>query len=189
MDRQSINADISFELGISLLGGCMAYHDRSELSSAARTPRKRRGLAHNNSPTLDVVQAVDLGGLTGHLGYLMRRAQIWIFQDFISTLATLDIRPAQYSVLTVIDAISNALGIERARLVHLLNGLEVRKFVERRASATDQRAHALYLTAKGRSALSDIRALAQEHEQNVSVRFGRKNRQMLLRLLTSFASG
>jgi len=196
-DRQSVDAEISFGLGISLLGECMAYHNRSEISSAARTPRKRRVLTHNNSPTLDVVQAVDLGGLTGHLGYLMRRAQIWIFQDFISTLEAVDIRPAQYSVLTVIDAnpgltqmsISKALGIERARLVHLLNGLEVRKFVERRASATDQRAHALYLTAKGRSALSDIRALAQEHEQHVAVRFGRKNRQMLLRLLAPFASG
>ncbi|MFZ3249249.1 MAG: MarR family transcriptional regulator, partial [Pseudolabrys sp.] len=43
-----------------------------------------------------MAQIVDLDGLTEHLGYLMRRAQIWVFQDFIRTLAAVDIRPAQY---------------------------------------------------------------------------------------------
>ena len=62
----------------------------------------------------------------------MRRFQIWIFQDFIRTLAAADIRPTQYSVLTVIGAnpglsqmaVAQRLGIERARLVHLLDSLE-----------------------------------------------------------------
>ena len=71
-----------------------------------------------------------------------RRAQIWIFQDFIRTLAEVNIRPAQYSVLIVIEAnhglsqsaLSQTLGIERARLVRLLDSLEARKFVQRRRS-------------------------------------------------------
>ena len=33
---------------------------------------------------------------TGHLGYSVRRLQVWIFQDFVRTLAAFDIRPAQY---------------------------------------------------------------------------------------------
>src|SRR5215210_6710525 len=45
---------------------------------------------------------LSLGMLDGHLGYYLRRAQIWIFQDFIRTLEGLDLRPAEFSVLAVI---------------------------------------------------------------------------------------
>jgi DNA-binding HxlR family transcriptional regulator len=146
----------------------MANHERTENRSQPRPPRKRQAVTHDNATTSQIAQIVELDGLTEHLGYLMRRAQIWVFQDFIRTLAAVDIRP---------------------RLVHLLNGLEARKFVERRGSKTDRRSHALHLTAKGRSALADIKALAQEHEQHLAERVGRKDHQLLLRLLACFASG
>ena len=145
----------------------------------------------------DLPRGVDLGGLTGHLGYLVRRAQLWIFQDFIRTLAILDIRPAEYSVLTVIGrnaglkqmALASTLGIERARLVHLLDRLERRGLVQRRASATDRRSHALHLTAKGRKMLARIEVLASEHEQHVVARVGGEHHKELLRLLALFAFG
>ena len=163
----------------------------TRLETSFPEPRKRHGLTHNNA------QAVDLDGLNAHLGYLIRRAQIWVFQDFIRTLAAIDIRPAQYSVLTLIDAnpgltqmaLSKTLGIERARLVHLLNGLESRRLVERRSSKTDRRSHAMHLTAKGRGALVGIKALAQEHEQRLAERVGRKHHRQLLRILAVFAYG
>lgn len=175
----------------------MANHEHTENRSQPRPPGKRLSIMDDKTMRSRATAIVDLGGLTEHLGYLMRRAQIWVFQDFIRTLATVNIRPAQYSVLTVINAnagmtqmsLSKALGIERARLVHLLNELEARKFVDRRGSKTDRRSHALHLTAKGRSALANIKALAQEHEQHLADRVGRKNHQLLLRLLACFASG
>ena len=175
----------------------MANHEHTENRSQPRPPGKRPPVTDDKTMRSRAAVIVDLGGLTEHLGYLIRRAQIWVFQDFISTLATVNIRPAQYSVMTVINAnagmtqmsLSKALGIERARLVHLLNELEARKFVDRRGSKTDRRSHALHLTAKGRSALADIKALAQEHEQHLADRVGRKNHQLLLRLLVCFASG
>ncbi len=45
-----------------------------------------------------------LGQLDHHLGYFLRRLQIWVFQDFIQTLAPMKVRPAQYSVLLIIEA-------------------------------------------------------------------------------------
>ena len=101
---------------------------------------------------------IGLDALAGHAGYAVRRFQIWIFQDFIRTLAAVDIRPTQYSVMTVIGAnpglsqmaVAKRLGIERARLVHLLDSLEHRDLVSRVRSATDRRSHALHLTARGR---------------------------------------
>src|SRR5690348_16351341 len=46
---------------------------------------------------------VDLGQLPGLIGYVLRRAQLAVFQDFFAAFAPHNIRPAQFSVLTVID--------------------------------------------------------------------------------------
>lgn len=137
---------------------------------------------------------IGLDALAGHAGYAVRRFQIWIFQDFIRTLAAVDIRPTQYSVMTVIGAnpglrqmaVAKRLGIERARLVHLLDSLEGRKFVSRIPSITDRRSHALHLTARGRTALAKFKRLAAEHERHVAEKIGKTNREQLLRILADF---
>jgi DNA-binding MarR family transcriptional regulator len=137
---------------------------------------------------------IDLDGLTGHAGYAVRRFQLWIFQDFIKTLAVVDIRPTQYSVMTVIGAnpglsqmaVAKRLGIERARLVHLLDSLEARDFVSRTASPTDRRSHALHLTARGRTALAQFKRLAAAHERHVADKIGKENRERLLQILACF---
>ena len=129
----------------------MTDHNHPASGSPRSAPMRRQASGNGGAAAGEADQSVHLGRLTGHLGYLVRRAQIWIFQDFIRTLAAVDIRPAQYSVLIVIEAnpgltqtsLSQTLGIERARLVHLLDGLEARKFVRRWRSARDRRSHAL----------------------------------------------
>jgi DNA-binding MarR family transcriptional regulator len=164
---------------------------------AAAAGAGRRASARGPGKASADARKVDLDGLTEHAGYLIRRAQLWIFQDFTRTLAVLDIRPAQYSVLTVINAnpglsqisLSQALGIERARLVHLLDGLEERGFVTRVPSATDRRSHALHLTPEGRRAFVRIRALALEHERRLIERVGLEHCKTLSRLLAVFAHG
>jgi len=173
---------------------------RRERAAPVQMKRKpRRGAAPpSRSRRADAQpRPIDLDGLTKHLGYLVRRAQLWIFQDFVRTLADLNIRPAQYSVLIVIDAnagltqmaLANALGIERARLVHLLNALEARRLVRRMAATNDRRSHALHLTAEGRKILNQARLNASEHEQQLAERVGAENHKQLLSLLSVFASG
>lgn len=155
--------------------------------------RSRRGRSNRN----DAAPSVDLDGLNGHLGYLLRRAQVWIFQDFNKTLATLEIRPAQYSVLAVIDAnpglsqmaLARALGIERARLVHVLDSLEGRNLLQRAPSTSDRRSHAMHLTPEGRIFLRKVKDLAAEHESHVAKKFGSLRRQQLLRLLSALKYG
>ena len=123
---------------------------------------------------------VRLGDLERHLGYFIRRAQVWVFQDFIRTLKALDISPAQYSVLLVIDAnaglsqsaLATMLGVQRARLVRVLDGLDARGLTRRLQSASDGRTHALRLTPKGETTLSRARALAAQHEARLIDRLG-----------------
>jgi predicted transcriptional regulator len=97
---------------------------------------------------------VNLSVLNDRLGYFVRRLQVWIFQDFVRRLLPIDISPAQFSVLVVIDAnsglsqaeLADTLAIERARLVRLLNRLERRGLTQRLPSSGDRRRHALQLT-------------------------------------------
>jgi DNA-binding MarR family transcriptional regulator len=139
-------------------------------------------------------RAVDLGVLQGHLGYFLRRAQVAVFQDFIRTLASIDIRPAQYSVLVVIGAnaglsqtdVAQILGIERARLVRLLDLLEKRGLTQRLPSPTDRRSHVLRLTPAGQQTLKRAKALAAEHEQRLLERLGPAHHGLMLDALCDF---
>ena len=107
-----------------------------------------------------------------HLGYFVRRVQVWVFQDFIRRLASVDISPAQFSVLVVISANSGlsqsqlaaTLGIERARPARLLHRLERRGLTQRLPSSADGRRHALRLTREGQKLLGRAKGLAAQHE-------------------------
>ena len=46
---------------------------------------------------------INYGPLHDSIGYALRRAQVAVFQNFYEAFAELDIRPAQYSVLTIIE--------------------------------------------------------------------------------------
>jgi DNA-binding MarR family transcriptional regulator len=138
--------------------------------------------------------AIELGVLDGHLGYFIRRVQIWVFQDFIRTLAQIDISPAQFSVLAVISGNSGlsqaelaaTLGIERARLARLLHRLQGRGLIQRLESSDDGRRHALQLTVQGRTLLTRAKTLAARHERRLIERLGPERHCMLLAALRDF---
>ncbi|HWV54516.1 MarR family transcriptional regulator [Pseudorhodoplanes sp.] len=154
-------------------------------SPAAAPPRERK-------PRRDI----DLDVLDSHLGYSLRRAQVWVFQDFIRTLSVIDIRPAQYSVLVVIGAnpglsqaeLADRLAIERARLVHMLDHLQRRGLTERLPSPNDRRTHALQLTKEGQRVLKRAKALAARHEARLAEKLGDGAREQMLALLDVFVT-
>jgi DNA-binding MarR family transcriptional regulator len=154
--------------------------DSPAAAPLSRPPKSRRDIA------LDVLDT--------HLGYALRRAQVWVFQDFIRTLSVIDIRPAQYSVLTVIGAnpglsqaeLADRLAIERARLVHMLDHLQKRGLTERLPSPTDRRTHALQLTKDGQKLLKRAKALAARHEAKLAEKMGAGARDKVMELLQVF---
>jgi DNA-binding MarR family transcriptional regulator len=140
---------------------------------------------------------IELDVLNTHLGYALRRAQVWVFQDFIRTLSVIDIRPAQYSVLAVIGAnpglsqaeLADRLAIERARLVHMLDHLQKRGLTERLPSPTDRRTHALQLTKDGQKLLKRAKALAARHEARLTEKMGAGAREQAMEMLKVFVAG
>jgi len=137
---------------------------------------------------------IDLGVLNERLGYFVRRLQVWVFQDFIRRLASIDISPAQFSVLVVISAnrglsqseLAATLNIERARLVRLLHLLERRGLTQRLPSTADRRRHALQLTREGEKVLARAKALATQHETALKQKLGPARYQLLLATLREF---
>lgn len=160
-----------------------------------KSPRKRALALRTTAPTRRGQRpSIALGALDGHLGYFLRRLQVWVFQDFIRTLAGIDISPAQFSVLAVINAnrglsqaeLAATLAIERARLVRLLHRLERRGMIRRLRSSADGRQHALQLTAKGRTLLGRAKTLAARHEKQLVELLGAARHRMLLEALHDF---
>jgi len=150
--------------------------------------RKAAALRRGGGP------AIDLDLLNQRLGYFVRRAQVWIFQDFIGRLASIDVSPAQFSVLVVVDAnrglsqaeLAATLGIERARLVRLLHRLEQRGLVQRLPCSADGRRHALQLTRDGQRVLARAKALSEEHEAGLMKRLGPERYRLMLEAFREF---
>jgi len=137
--------------------------------------------------------ALQLGELSELLGYSLKRAQLKIFEDFLNCVAPLQLTPAQFSVLLLLDRnpgrnqteIANTLGILRPNFVAMLDGLESRDLCTRVRSANDRRSHSLALTDKGRAVLVRAKKLvASKHEARLNELLGPANRAALLAMLT-----
>src|SRR5450432_2988868 len=140
--------------------------------------------------------ALQMGELSELLGYSLKRAQLKIFEDFLRCVAPLQLTPAQFSVLLLLDKnpgrnqteIANTLGILRPNFVAMLDGLESRDLCARIRSPNDRRSHHLVLTDKGRAVLARAKKLvASKHEARLNELLGPANRAALRDMLGKIA--
>ena len=161
-----------------------------EAAKPAGPPRKENGKG------AEEVSALQLGELSELLGYSLKRAQLKVFEDFLNCVAPLQLTPAQFSVLLLLDRnpgrnqteIANTLGILRPNFVAMLDGLESRDLCARMRSTNDRRSHILVLTDKGRAVLARAKKLvATKHEARLNELLGPANRAALLDMLAKIA--
>jgi DNA-binding MarR family transcriptional regulator len=140
---------------------------------------------------------LQMGELADLLGYLLKRAQLKVFEDFLHCVAPLQLTPAQFSVLLLLDKnpgrnqteIANTLGILRPNFVSMLDALESRDLCARMRSTNDRRSHILVLTDKGRAVLARAKKLvATKHEARLNELLGPANRVALLAMLSKIAT-
>lgn len=101
-------------------------------------------------------------GERGHIGYLLRQAQVAVRQAIESSLAGLPLTLPQFSVMTVLGAHASLSGAELARLTLLtpqtinliVRNLERRGLLLRTPHPTHGRILAMALTRSGRRLLS-----------------------------------
>ncbi|MBZ0140382.1 MAG: MarR family transcriptional regulator [Pseudorhodoplanes sp.] len=159
--------------------------------ASERSPRARASGGKNSGRNDRKNVAIDISPLPDRIGYMLRRAQLAVFKNFVRCCAEFDIRPGQYAVLTVIENnpglkqidVSTALGIKRTNLVALIDLLEQRGFARREPVPADRRSYALHLTAKGKAFMSKLHARVDAHERQVRAALGEDAHDQLLPMM------
>jgi DNA-binding MarR family transcriptional regulator len=127
-------------------------------------------------------------GLADQPGFVMRQASLAVWNDLVTTLAAVELKPQSYAALLIVDTspgckqqdIADALGIARPNLVALIDALVERGLVERGVNAGDRRSYALTLTDAGRVLLDKGRAAHRLHEGRLADALSAKEAAALL---------
>jgi len=152
------------------------------------TIRAVKSAGMRNTPAVD---EVDTSYLESLIGYNARRAALTVIDVFLERLAVYDLKPVDFSVLSLIvhnpgitsRQLCTTLGILPPNLVGMINALEQRKLVTRKPHPRDGRAMGLHLTASGRKLMHDAERTAAELESEVASRLSAAETKTLIRLL------
>jgi DNA-binding MarR family transcriptional regulator len=136
-------------------------------------------------------RTLDQGLLPGLVGFHLRQAQIAVFRDFAASMGPLDITPGLFAVLVLIEAnpglkqteLARAVHLDRSTVVSVVDSLERRGLVTRRAVAHDRRSNALELTAAGVTLLRSLKRRVVAHEKRLARRLSARERATLTSLL------
>lgn len=137
------------------------------------------------------VPGLSYGDLDGHLGYVLRRAQLGGFEAFQRATAGMDITPPRYTALNIVganpglsqSALGAALGTARSGAMMLADWLETRGLAQRRRLNGDGRAWGLFLTARGKSMLASVRRRVRAEDAAFAGRLAPGELEELRRLL------
>jgi DNA-binding MarR family transcriptional regulator len=114
---------------------------------------------------------------------------------FAERLERLDLSPPHAGILGMLqrsggqsqqDA-ATSLGMHPSRMVAIVDELEQKGLIERRANPDDRRVYALFLTPLGEKALRDIAKINAEHLEALCASLDGPERQQLAELLARIA--
>ena len=136
-------------------------------------------------------RGVDTRYLQTLLGYNARRASLVIIEQFVQGMAEFDLRPVDFSVLSVVfhnpgitsRQLCAALAILPPNLVGLVKALAQRGLIERRPHPQDGRAQGLHTTPAGQELMARAEARASEIEGQAAHRLSPEEQQQLIGLL------
>jgi DNA-binding MarR family transcriptional regulator len=114
---------------------------------------------------------------------------------FAERLSAINLSPPHAGILRVVQtsggisqqSLAEHLRILPSRLVVLIDELEERGMVERRADPGDRRTYALYLTDKGRDTMKAIGRVGREHQDALLASLSTQERDLLASLLLRVA--
>lgn len=137
------------------------------------------------------VDNVDSRYLESLLGYNARRAALTVIDLFMERMAPHDLRPVDFSVLSLIRnnpgitsrQLCTALDILPPNLVGMISTFEKRNLVRRQPHPLDGRAMALFLTDDGEARMALAEPTVTQLEAEVAARLTPAEFQNLLHLL------
>ena len=134
---------------------------------------------------------IDTSYLETLLGYNARRASLTIISRFIENMAEFDLRPVDFSVLSLIGhnqgitsrELCNSLNILAPNLVTFLKVFEKRGLIARTPHPTDGRSMGLTLTKKGQQLMQKAETAALESDASAARNLSPGEQKTLTRLL------
>jgi DNA-binding MarR family transcriptional regulator len=133
----------------------------------------------------------DTAFLESLIGYNARRAALSVIAVFLRRMAPFELRPVDFSVLSVIAhnpgvtsrQICAALDILPPNLVGMVKALHKRKLIARRPHPSDRRALGLHLTPSGERLYREAQAMASALENEATSALSPEEVQTLIVLL------
>jgi len=138
-----------------------------------------------------LVEQIDTRYLQTLLGYNARRAALSIIENFVAGMAEFELRPVDFSVLSVIHhnpgitsrQLCATLSIQPPNLVGMIHRLQQRKLISRLPHPHDGRAMGLHLTDEGLAMARQAEATASMLEEKSAERLTPAERSQLIQLL------
>jgi DNA-binding MarR family transcriptional regulator len=137
------------------------------------------------------VEKIDTSYLETLLGYNARRAALVIIELFLKRMAVYDLRPVDFSVLSLIThnpgissrQLCSELNILPPNLVGMINTLEKRELILRKPHPSDGRVIGLHLSDVGSKLMKDAEQTAKALEDEAASKLTATERKTLMRLL------
>jgi DNA-binding MarR family transcriptional regulator len=137
---------------------------------------------------------VELGRLDTALGFLLRIAQLKIYERFFEEVGDRHFKPGEFSVLWVISrnpgirqsVLGQKLMIKRAHMTKLIRSFEDQGFVTRRVPDDDRRAVEITLTPEAETRINGVADWFFTYEDAVGSSLDATERQQLTVLLRRF---
>ena len=131
----------------------------------------------------------------GQAAFLLAQLGALAGSQFAERLWVLELAPSDAGILRLLhmtaglsqQELASKLKIHPSRLVAILDNLEKRGFVERRANPDDRRLYSLYLTKDGGEVLEKIGKVAREHQDALLSALSPEERDDLANLLLKIA--
>jgi len=122
----------------------------------------------------------DLSYLEATLGYRMKRALVGLYRGIYESLGDDGLTLVQFSVLSIArdnpgiaqSELAGALGVERPRLVPVIDALERRGLAERYRNPEDRRGRMIYLTREGMSHIDRLKLKFDTYQDALREKMG-----------------
>jgi MarR family transcriptional regulator, lower aerobic nicotinate degradation pathway regulator len=147
--------------------------------------------------TIAVPEIASLSRLYVRPGFLLRRVHQISAAVFEDECRQLGLTPAQYGVMTVLDAhpgldqssLARALGFDKVTVLRVLRVLESRELVSRAPSPTSRRNLSIALTSSGKKMLKQAQTAAEKAYQRLMSPLQPEQQQQLVTLLQQLSEG
>ena len=163
----------------------------------AKTPGERSAKSGRNEQAAPAQRsAVALGPLADYAGYYLRLAQDASFQAFAARVGQGDVRPGDFTILTLIrenpgitpTAIAKASGRDKSTITPAIRYLEERGYIARERTGRDRRYYQLRLAPAGEAAIALLSEHARAHDAVLDAIIGPERKAEFISILRAIAA-